>query len=70
MPNVQQRASCPYVKGKADGYGTYWGTECGHVVYCAAPEEVGMCFPPDPNEDGEYCRHCGGLISLDKKSGI
>ena len=55
---------CVYKKIHADGWGATWKTSCGHKVYCASPEEVGMNFPPLPNEDGEFCHHCGKRISI------
>lgn len=56
--------TCTYKKVKSDSYNDYWKTECGRTVAVAAPIEVGMCFPPKPNEDGKFCPYCGGFIEL------
>ena len=59
---------CFYTKGRSDGWGVEWKTQCGHKVHCETPEEVGICFAPLPNEDGKFCRYCGKEIELKEKS--
>lgn len=55
---------CIYKKASSDGYGTNWKTQCGRRVRCEAPIEVGMSFPPLPNEDGKFCHYCGKEILI------
>lgn len=59
--------TCTYTKKSMDSYGTNWKTQCGHIVRCEAPIEVGFSFDPLPNEDGKFCPYCGGEIELDKE---
>jgi len=58
--------TCKYTKIHQDGYGATWKTSCGKEAKYAAPEEVGMCFPPLPTDCGTYCTNCGKRIVLVK----
>lgn len=59
---------CEYRKVKQDGYEAVWKTECGNKVYCEAPIEVGISFPPLPTDDGrKFCAYCGEKIELREK---
>lgn len=54
---------CVYTKIQ-DGDPAIWETACGKQVRCEAPMEVGLGFPPLPNEHGKFCSNCGGKIVL------
>ena len=59
--------TCLYTKTKSDGYGAEWKTACGEDIYCETPDDVGICFPPLPNEDGKFCHFCGKEIKIKEK---
>jgi hypothetical protein len=59
---MSRKEKCAYKRLGSDGHGTDWETECGRRVRCSGPMDVGMSFDPMPNEDGEFCHYCGGVI--------
>lgn len=42
-------------------------TSCGKKERYDAPIEVGMCFAPEPTDDGrKFCTYCGKRIKVIK----
>lgn len=58
--------NCKYEKIEVTPYHTDWGTECGNIVRCSGPVDVGFSPDPLPNKDGAFCHHCGKEIEIVK----